>query len=419
MAEMKSIPNKRRKKGRGRKIIIILAAIILLIVVLWLICARGGDSATEVNLTEVETGDIISKVNATGRVKPKAEVNIQAEIYEIIVEIPVEEGDSVNKGDLLVRLKQTSYQFDVDKARANLKTARANLEQARSNLEYWDYQYNLQKELFNKGQGSEEQLISAKDKFNSAKASVAGAEQAVEIAQIALNQALDFYEKTEIVSPIDGIVTDLNYEVGERTMIASPNVPGAIIMTVADLSVLEVEVRVDETDIRDLKVGQEAEVVIDAFPDTSFAGVVTNVGASAQVTGSGFTEEVTDFLVTVQLLNKYELIKPNLTAEVDIITGVAEDVKKLPIQAIVALDELPGQETDEDSGELETGLRDRVYEGVFIYDNGTARFRQVELGIQDQADIEIKSGLEESETVIMGPYRALRTLEDGDPVVKE
>ncbi|MBD3218133.1 MAG: efflux RND transporter periplasmic adaptor subunit [candidate division Zixibacteria bacterium] len=419
MAEMKSNPNKRRKKGRGRKILIILALVIILVVVISLICARGGDSATEVNLTEVETGDIISKVNATGRVKPKAEVNIQAEIYEIIVEIPVEEGDSVNKGDLLVRLKQTSYQFDVDKARANLKTAEANLEQARSNLEYWDYQYNLQKELFNKGQGSEEQLISAKDKFNSAKASVASAEQSVEIAQIALNQALDFYEKTEIVSPIDGIVTDLNYEVGERTMIASPNVPGAIIMTVADLSVLEVEVRVDETDIKDLEVGQEAEIVIDAFPDTSFAGVVTNVGASAQVTGAGFSEEVTDFLVTVQLLNKYDLIKPNLTAEVDIITGVAEDVKKLPIQAIVALDELPGQEKDENSKESGTGLRDRVYEGVFIYDNGTARFRQVELGIQDQADIEIKSGLEEDETVIMGPYRALRTLEDGDQVVEE
>jgi HlyD family secretion protein len=416
---MKSIPNKRREKRRGRKILIILAAIILLIVVLWLICGRGGDSATEVTLTEVETGDIISKVNATGRVKPKAEVNIQAEIYEIIVEIPVEEGDSVNKGDLLVKLKQTRYQFDVDKARANLKTARANLEQARSNLEYWDYQYNLQKELFNKGQGSEEQLISAKDKFNSAKASVSSAEQSVEIAQIALNQALDFYEKTEIVSPIDGIVTDLNYEVGERTMIASPNVPGAIIMTVADLSVLEVEVRVDETDIRDLEVGQEAEVVIDAFPDTSFAGLVTNVGASAQVTGSAYTEEVTDFLVTVQLLDKYELIKPNLTAEVDIITGVAEDVKKLPIQAIVALDELPGQEKDDNSEESESGLRERVYEGVYIYDNGRARFRQVELGIQDQADIEIKSGLDEDETVIMGPYRALRTLEDGDPVVEE
>ncbi|NIP43316.1 MAG: efflux RND transporter periplasmic adaptor subunit [candidate division Zixibacteria bacterium] len=397
-----------------------MALIILFLIVIWLICGRSGDSTTVVTTTEVETGDIVSKVNATGRVKPKAEVNIQAEIYEIIVEIPVEEGDSVKQGDLLVRLKQTSYQFNVDKARADLRTAQANLEQARSNLEYWEYKYNLQQELYKKDQGTEEQLITAKDQYNSAKAAVASAEQAVEIAQIALNQALDYYEKTEIVSPIDGIVTDLNYEVGERTMIASPNVPGAIIMTVADLSVLEVEVRVDETDIRDLRVGQEAEIVIDAFPDTSFAGVVTNVGASAQVTGAGFSEEVTDFLVTVQLLDKYELIKPNLTAEVDIITGVAENVKKLPIQAIVAVDELPGEDGHKsDSVEQESGLRDRVYEGVYLYDNGTAKFQQVELGIQDQADIEIKSGLEEGQTVITGPYRALRTLEHGDPVVKE
>jgi len=420
LADVQSIPGKRGKKGRGRKIIIILALIILFLVVIWLLCGRSGDSATAVTTAEVETGDIIAKVNATGRVKPKAEVNIQAEIYEIIVEIPVEEGDSVKQGDLLVRLKQTSYQFGVDKARADLKTAQANLEQARSNLEYWEYKYNLQQELFSKGQGSEEQLITARDQYNSARAAVSSAEQAVEIAQIALNQALDYYEKTEIVSPIDGIVTDLNYEVGERTMIASPNVPGAVIMTVADLSVLEVEVRVDETDIRDLRVGQEAQIVIDAFPDTSFAGVVTNVGASAQVTGSGFSEEVTDFLVTVQLLEKYELIKPNLTAEVDIITGVAEDVKKLPIQAIVALDELPDEDNnDADSLEQESGLRDRVYEGVYIYDNGTAKFQQVELGIQDQADIEIKSGLDEGQIVITGPYRALRTLEHGDPVVKE
>jgi HlyD family secretion protein len=376
----------------------------------------GRDNRQVVTTTEVKTGDITAKVNATGRVKPKAEVNIQAEIYEIIVEIPVEEGDTVEQGDLLVRLKQTSYQFSVDNARADLKTARAKLEQAESNLEYWEFKYELARDLFSKGSSSEEELIAVRDQYNSAQAAVETARQTVNKAEIALKQALDYYEKTEIESPIDGVVTDLNYEVGERTMIASPNVPGAIIMTVADMSVLEVEVRVDETDIKDLRIGQEAEITIDAFPDTSFAGVVTSIGASAQIAGQSFSEQVTDFLVKVQLLDKYKFFKPNLTAEVDIITGQVTSARYLPIQAIVAVDELPG-EKDTSNSETEK-LKTELFEGVYLYDNGTASFRQVELGIQDQTNIQIVSGLEVGAEVISGPYSALREISHGEAVRK-
>jgi HlyD family secretion protein len=332
----------------------------------------------------------------------------------------VEEGDSVKEGDLLVRLRQTAYQFAVDQARADLRSARAANEQARSNLEYWDFKYNLAKELIGKGHGSEEELMSAKDQYISAKSAVETTTQSIKKAEIALNQALDYYEKTEILSPLNGVVTDLQYEVGERTMIASPNVPGAIIMTVADLSVLEVEVRVDETDIRDLRIGQKADISVDAFPDTTFEGVVTNVGASAQVTGYTQSEQVTDFLVKVQFLDNYEHIKPNLTAEVDIITGLATNAKHLPIQALVGIENLPGEKKDtlESEDTSSQVKKDKLYEGVYLYDNGMARFRQVKLGIQDQTNIEIISGLEVDQVVITGPYNALRNLEDGDPVEK-
>ena len=415
MADIKSKASQRAKKRGRRRLLIVTGVILVLVVVLLMICGRGGDDSVYVTTTEVKTGDIVAKVNATGRVKPQAEVNIQAEIYEIIVEIPVEEGDSVKAGDLLVRLKQTSYQFSVDNARADLKTARAQLEQARSNLEYWEFKYELAKDLYSKGSSSEEELISIKDQYNSAKASVETTQQSVNKAEIALSQALDYFEKTEIVSPIDGVVTDLNYEVGERTMIASPNVPGAIIMTVADMSVLEVEVRVDETDIKNLEIGQEAEVAIDAFPDTTFAGIVTSIGSSAQVSGQSFSEQITDFLVKVELLEKYKHIKPNLTAEVDIITGRVYDSKYLPIQAIVAVDQLPGQDRENDESD---DSKTELYEGVYLYDNGTAHFQQVELGIQDRTNIQIVSGLEVGQEVISGPYSALRELEHGDPVKK-
>lgn len=420
MAEVRAKLNVSQKKRRRRRIFIIIAVIVVFLIAIALICGRGGNSETKVTTDKVKSGDIVAKVNATGRVKAKAEVNIQAEIYEIITKIPVEEGDTVKEGDLLVRLRQDSYQYSVDQARADLNTAKSNLEHSESSLEYAEFKYNQEKGLYDKNLGSDDALMSAKNQYTLAKTSAETAKQTVHKSQIALEQALDYYEKTEILSPLNGVVTALNYEVGERTMIASPNVPGAIIMTVSDLSTLEVEVRVDETDIKDLRVGQKANIVIDAFPDTTFNGVVTNVGASAQVSGSSISEQVTDFLVNVELLDKYDLIKPNLTAEVDIITGTAKDVPKLPIQAIVAVDKLPGEKdsTDTDDSNI-SDLRDKLYEGVYIYDNGIARFRQVELGIQDQANIEIKSGLNVGEEVISGPYRALRDIKDGDPVIKE
>jgi HlyD family secretion protein len=426
LAEVKAKLSISQRKRKRRRLFIIIGIIVVLIIALALICGRKGTAETRVTTDKVETGDIVAKVNATGRVKAKAEVNIQAEIYEIISKIPVEEGDTVKKGDLLVRLRQASYQYSVDQARADLKTAKSNLERAKSALEYAEFKYKQEQGLYEKNLGSDEAIISAKDQYTLAKTTSENAAQSVQKAQIALEQALDYYEKTEILSPIDGVVTALNYEVGERTMIASPNVPGAVIMTVSDLSTLEVEVRVDETDIKDLRVGQDADIVIDAFPDTTFKGVVTNVGASALISGSSISEQVTDFLVNVQLLDKYDLIKPNLTAEVDIITGTATDVPKLPIQAIVAVDKLPGEKDStqndsikESTEEKTSDLRDKLYEGVYIYDNGFAKFRQVELGIQDQANIEIKSGLDVGEEVITGPYRALRIIKDSDQVIKE
>jgi len=418
LASYRSVPNKVKKKRSKKKWIFISIGIIVVLFIVGQVIGGKGDNSTYVNTSEVKKGDIVSKVNATGRVKPKAEVNIQAEIYEIIVDIRVEEGDSVKVGDLLVRLRQTAYQFAVDNARAALKTARANHEQAISNRDYWQFKLTQAEKLFNQNLNSEENLISVKNQFTTAKSNVESFSQEIKMAQTNLSQQLDYYSKTEIVSPIEGVVTALNYEVGERTMIASPNVPGAIIMTVADLSILEVEVRVDETDIKDVLIGQRSEIAVDAFPDTLFEGVVTNVGASAQVSGGGLSEQIADFLVTVQFLDKYEYIRPNLTAEVDIVTGSVTDVNYLPIQAIVALDELPGTEDDEEkNGDSDKkSLKRNLFEGVFILEGSSSKFKQVELGIQDQTNIQILSGLSGDETVISGPYEALRNMDEGDIV---
>jgi HlyD family secretion protein len=415
------IKNGRRPRKRSKKkIFFIIAIVVVLLIIIGSVLSPKGENMMAVTVDKVMTGDIISKVNATGRVKPKAEVNIQAEIYEIIVDLPVKEGDLVMTGDQLVRLRQTSYQFAVDNARADLKTSKAGLRQAESNLEYWDFKYKQAQELFEKNLNAEEQLISIKDQYTSAKSTVETTTQAVQKAEIALRQARDYYDKTEIRSPIDGVVTQLNYEVGERTMIASPNVPGAIIMTVADLSVLEVEVRVDETDIQNVSIGQKADIAVDAFPDTTFEGIVTTVGASAQISGLSSSDQIADFLATIQFVENFDLIRPNLTAEVDIITGKVFDVRYVPIQAIVALDELPDEEdstsTTQSSENNENTRKDKLFEGVYLNDNGIARFQEVKLGIQDQANMQIVSGLDVDQKIITGPYNALRNIEDGDAV---
>jgi len=403
---------------KKKKKIIIVAAVVLLVVVFVVAnLFKSGEKTYKVEAEEIKRGDLTAEVSASGRVLPKRTVKISAYVPAKITALPVEEGDRVNRGQLLVQLDPTSYQAAADQSKAQTKVAQANLDQAQ-------LVFDRHKELFGRNLTSKEQYDAALTSLNVAKAQF-------EQSNASLEKARDDLSKTRITSPMEGIVTELNAEVGEIVMIGTMNNPGTVIMTVSDLSEIEVEVEVDETDIANVGLGQEANIEIDAFPDTSYKGKVTEIGNTAKISGYGTQEQVTNFMVKVLLVEEVSGIKPGMSASVDITTDRREGALKAPIACVVMREldsdsleegqekgkgsEAKASESDEEKEEDEKEKKKEV-EGVFVVENDRAKFLQVETGISDEQNIEVMSGIEEKDQIITGPYKTLRILKDGNKV---
>ncbi|MGB3092784.1 MAG: efflux RND transporter periplasmic adaptor subunit [Candidatus Zixiibacteriota bacterium] len=403
---------------KKKKIIIILGAVIVVAIVIVANMLKSGEKTYQVQAEKVERSDLTSVVTANGRIVPKTDVQISAYIPAKITKLPVEEGDVVQKGQLLVQLDDTEYRAAVNRSRAELASAKASMEQAQ-------LVFNRQKELFGKKLSSEEQYDMARTDLDLAKARH-------QQAAASLDQTRYNLSKTTMTSPMDGIVTSLNAEVGEIVMIGTMNNPGTVIMTVSDMSEIETEVEVDETDIAQVKLGQETEISIDAYPDTTFKGRVTEIGHTARVSGLGTQDQVTNFLVKVMLIDEVSTIRPGMSASVDITTDSRTDVLSVPIQAVVMREEKSDTLTEEgeekegavastDSGSVKDEKKGKKKEkeeaeGIFLVVDGRSKFVQVATGIADQQNIEIVSGIDEDDQVVTGSYKILRTLKDGDKV---
>ncbi len=395
---------------KKKKIIIVLLVVGVIIIIVLANLLKSQEKSYKVEVEKVKKGDITSIVTASGKIKPIKEVKISAYVAAKIVDLPVEDGDRVKKGEILVQLDPARYSAAVKQAEAQMKLAEVRLEQA-------ELVYQRQKELFEKKLTSQEQFDSARAEYN-----IAIAEY--DRNKAILEQAKDDLSKTTITAPMSGVITELNAEVGEIVMIGTMNNPGTVIMTISDLSEIEVEVEVDETDIALVKEGQETKIEIDAFPDSVFKGKLTEIGNTARITGYGTQEQVTNFLVKILLLEKVEGIKPGMSASVDVTADYHKDVFKIPIASVVLRPE------KEDSLEIEKGKKPETsasdtsevkkeeekkkeVEGVFVVENDRAEFVKVETGISDQQNIEIVSGLKEDQKIIVGPYKTLRQLKDG------
>ena len=382
---------------------------------------RSSSSEIKVEAEKLKRTDIVSIVTANGKIKPRTDVKISANISAQIIELPVEEGDRIHRGQLLVRLDPGRYRAAVDQAKAQLKLEKANLDQAEQN-------FNRIKPLFEKNLASQEQYDQSATQLSVVRARH-------EAAQHNLEQAEDDLSKTIINSPIDGIVSELRAEKGETVIPGTMNNPGTVIMTVSDLSAIEVEVDVDETDIALVKVDQTAEVSVDAFRDTTFRGRVIEVGSAALAPGAGLgQEQVTNFRVKILLLDKVAGIKPGMTATADIVTAERKNVLAVPIQAVVLRDSsalVKAKEKDKkDSGAFASTpastpastaapKKKKELEGVFVIRDGKAIFVSVSVGIADQTNIEVLSGLQEGDMIITGSYKTLRTLENEAKVKTE
>ena len=401
--------------------------IVALIIIINLL--SSGEKATKVQTDKVKKSDLTAFVTANGKIEPKTKVKISAYVPAKIVGLPVKEGDRVRRGQLLVQLDPLSYQASLDQVQASLQSSQARLNLAKANLEQSELVFKRQKQLFEKNLTSQEQFDAARTQYNVYQAEYDAALHLVSQNKAALEQAQDNLNKTTVTSPIHGVVTDLNAEVGEIVLVGTMNNPGTVIMTVSDLSEIEAEVEVDETDIANVNIGQEAKFKIDAFPDTTFKGKVTEISNTGKVEGLGTQNQVTSFKVKVQLIDQVPEVRPGMSCSVDIVTDEKNDVLNLPIQAVV-LREPKKEKTDKKSKKVKdekttavTSTNDpkeknkkKELEGVFVVKNGRAVFVPVQTGIADQQNIEITSGIQEKEEVITGSYKILRTLKDGDKV---
>lgn len=421
--------------SKKKRLLLIIGGAVVVILVIVLAASKSSGLVYTVQSGKVEKGEIVSLVTATGSVNAKTTVKISADVAAKIVELPIKEGDQVKKGDLLVKLDQTRYLAAVNQAEAALAAARASEKRAEASLLEAQQAYERGEKLFAAQLISDETHTSLRTALDVAKANLESSQYYTKQQKATVDEIKDNLDKTVIRSPIDGTVTTLNAEIGEIVMVGTMNNAGTVILTVADLSTIEVEVDVDETDIARVQVGQDAKIELDAMPDTSFKGTVTEVGNAATNAGS---TGVTNFLVRILLLEQVEGIKPGMTATVDITTDKRKDVLFVPIQAVVMRPDKSDSLKNAGAGgtggagssggavaatvdSAKTTKKDdkkqaKELEGVFKLTGGVVKFVPIKTGIADQQNIEVKEGLSENEEIVTGSYRILRTIEDGAKV---
>jgi HlyD family secretion protein len=392
--------------------------------------ASTREEGQEVRTETVERRDLTSVVTASGIIQPKRKVEISADISGRVIELAVEEGQWVEEGTLLLRIDPTSYQAAVRRAEAMVAQAQAQAAQARANLLQ---ARNAARRAEQLARG--DQLISSQDLEQArtaeqvAEAQEQSARFAVTQAQASLSEAREMLRKTTIVAPMSGRVTRLNIEEGETAIVGTMNNPGSLLLTVADLSVMEANVKVDETDVPHITHGDSAVVRIDAFPGRTFAGRVTRVansaiqGASAAAGPAASQGQSVDFEVIITLADPPEGLRPDLSATADIVTAQRSNALAVPIIAVTVRDP-DGKKfnAEEDEERQPAGAsasareEEAEVEGVFLVREGMAEFVPVRVGIAGDRYFEVASGLRGGETVIAGPYSVIRDLEDGDPV---
>ncbi len=402
---------KRRKKA------LITAGVVLFLGIIILFNLRSrSESPVKVNLEKVSARDLISIISASGEVRPRKSVDISAHVPGRIASIGVREGQMVRKGDFLLALDSTQYEANADRDRAIIRFYQTELEKARVKRDQDQAAYERQKQLFSSQLISREQMEAAKVQYDISLAQHDSIRHQIEQSEASLRITLDSLSKTDFRAPLDGVVTSLRVEEGEVAIIGTMNNPGTVLMTLADMSIMEVEIQVDETDVVDVKLGQMAEVHVDALPGRVITGRVTEVGSSALQrlgTSSSSTQESRDFKVVVTLDDPPSSLRPGLSASADIITAEKKNVLAAPISALVL------QEREQDASDRKSRNRAEE-EGVYVVQkDGRVKFVPIVKGIAGDLMIEIVSGLEEGFEVVVGPYSALRQLKDGAVIKPE
>jgi HlyD family secretion protein len=408
-----------------KKVLIVLGVVAGISVLGALTLRGGGDKGVEVRTEQVARRDLVSVVTASGKIEPVRKVDISADISGRVVQVLVQEGQMVERGALLIRIDPSAFQANVRRAEASVSQARAREAQARSQLAQARTALQRAEQL-----SSGEQLISraeldqARTQEQVAEGELQAARFGVSQAEAALSEARDQLSKTTIAAPMAGRVTRLNIEEGETAVVGTMNNPGSLLLTIADLSTMQATVKVDETDVPGITVGDSAAVRIDAFPGQSFPGRVTRIGNSSiqPVAGAQGSEETVDYEVEITLDSPPAELRPDLSATAEIVTETRANALAVPIIALTVRDpegkklraadeeELPGQSQNQ-SKTARAQQRLQEIEGVFVVDSGKAKWVPVEVGIAGDRYFEVLKGLRGGETVVSGTYQVIRELE--------
>jgi len=348
-----------------------------------------------------------------GRLQAQRRVDISAIIPGQITHLAVREGDRVAKGQILLQIDPVSPRATARSSEASMEALLREVDSARATLAQAHVDLARAEANFKARIIPEMDVQRARTAVATGEATLSAAERRVEQARAMLEGARDTLSKTVVRSPIDGIVTAKRVEEGEVAVVGVLNQPGTVLLTISDMSVVEAEVEVDETSIPSVTVGQEALVRIDAYPNRTFTGVVTEVGNSPILAATGAASQAIKFRVKIQIKDPPPDIKPGLSVQADVLTGFRAQALVVPIQALVVRD------VERKPGQAPKPGDPRDEEGVYVMEDGKARFQAIKTGLLGELSIEVVSALRGGETIITGPFKALRTLKHGDPVKLE
>lgn len=432
---------------KNKTLIYIGSAAVLLIIILIIGKKQGwfgSSNQIEVAVEKAELRDIVETVSASGKIQPELEVKISPDVSGEIIGLYVKEGDKVSKGQLLVKIRPDIYESFLDRATAALNNSKANLANSEARFLQADQAYQRNLKLHKDKVISDADFEQIKSNYMVSKAEVEAARFNIKSAEASVKEAKDNLVKTTIFSPVDGTVSKLNVELGER-VVGTSQMSGTEMMRIANLSNMEVNVDVNENDINRLSIGDTANIEVDAFIDTKFKGVITEVANSASVVGSS-ADQVTNFSVKIRILAESyaHLMKdksmpspfrPGLSATVDIQTDKKSRILTIPIQAVTVRDDTTSLgtskkiiEASNEENKSSSANNSKVkklaeeFEYVFIVENAKAKMIRVKTGIQDDQYIEILEGIKEGQEIVTAPYLAITKLLKNDisvRVVKE
>ena len=382
-------------------------SILLASLVVFGVVRAKSPKLTEVQTAKVERGELTSKVIANGKIEAARKVDISANVMGQIVNLTVREGDVVKKGDFLLQIDRAQLAASAASAEASLNALLHDRDASRARQEEAELGYQRAQRSFDENLIPRADLERAGAALAAARAARAAAEQHIAQARSSLVGARDTLSKTTILAPIAGIVTRLPVEEGEVAVVGTMNNPGTVLMTISDMGVVEAVMEIDETDIPNVKIGQEAIVEVDAYPNQKFNGVVTEVGSSPLDRQAGDSEAIR-FEVKIQLKNPPPDVRPGFSVSAEIITGRRADVISIPLQALVIREKETKQKMANADDE----------EGVYLVDpkSRKVKFAKVTTGITGETSIEIVTGVKAGNEIVSGPFKALREIKDGDQV---